>query len=131
GIAHTFSLWQQSRDQLPDQRLMYYLNLVQSQIQQIEKKLAISLQGIPVFFSGMASSSIGMMSLPYGTIPFHTDDSDIKSAFFERQQEFDYPVLLISGIRSDDDVMRGEETQLIGVMKDLEEIRDVIVFILS
>ena len=129
GIAHTFSLWQQSGDQLPDQRLLFYLNLVQSQIQEIEKKLAISLQKIPVFFSGMSSSSIGMMSLPYGPIPFHTDGSDIKSTFFESRPEFDHPVLLISGICSEDDVMRGEETQLIGVMKDLEEKSGEKVFI--
>lgn len=129
GIANTFSLWQQSGNQLPDQRLMFYLNLVRSQIQEIEKKHAISLHKVPVFFSGMASSSIGMMSLPYGPIPFHTDGSDIKSAFFESQQGFDHPVLLISGICSDDDVMRGEETQLIGVINDLEEKSGEKVFI--
>ncbi|MEX2593599.1 MAG: 2-dehydro-3-deoxygalactonokinase [Anditalea sp.] len=129
GIANSHTLWQQSGDKDPDKRLMFYLNLVGGYIQHIEKKIAGSLKGIPLVFSGMASSSIGMRSLPYGPLPFHTAGAGILSALFEENENFNHPILLISGIQSEEDVMRGEETQLVGVMKGLEDKEGEKVFI--
>lgn len=129
GIASSHSLWQQSGDSDPDKRLRFYLDLVRKHIQHIEKKISASLQGIPLVFSGMASSSIGMKSLPYGPLPFHTGGKGIRSEFFEENKDFNHPILLISGIKSEEDVMRGEETQLVGVMKNLEEKEGEKVFV--
>lgn len=129
GIATTYTFWQETGNEYPDQRVEFYLTQVREQIQKIEKSLSASLRGVPLVFSGMASSSIGMMNLPYGHLPFHTDGRDIPSVFHKTIAGFDHPALLISGIQSKDDVMRGEETQLIGIMKGLEDRDGEKVFI--
>lgn len=129
GIAPTFSLWQQSGEQGPAARASFYLSYVQQFIDQIENRLSLPLQGSPVIFSGMASSSIGMKELSYGAIPFFTDGRDIPVVLLGPTEEFPHPACLISGIRSENDVMRGEETQLIGVVSQLEEMKGEQLFI--
>jgi 2-dehydro-3-deoxygalactonokinase len=71
--------------------------------------------GLPVLISGMASASIGWKELPYARLPFPLDGS---AAVWEQLQP---GVYLISGLRSDEDVMRGEETQALGVAAGLRE----------
>jgi 2-dehydro-3-deoxygalactonokinase len=44
-------------------------------------------------------------------------------------ENFHHPILLISGIKSEEDVMRGEETQLVGVMNSLEDKEGEKVFV--
>ncbi len=63
----------------------------------------------PVLISGMASSTIGWKELPYATLPFSLDGSDVVSA------RLDHRIHLVSGIRADHDMARGEETQAIGL----------------
>jgi 2-dehydro-3-deoxygalactonokinase len=67
----------------------------------------------PVVVSGMASSSIGWKELPYATLPFSLDGRD---AVWE---QVDGRVYLISGLRSDTDVLRGEETEALGLVSQL------------
>ena len=57
----------------------------------------------PVVISGMAGSSIGWKELPYARLPFRLDGSDAVV------NEIEPDTFLISGVRSEDDVMRGEE----------------------
>jgi 2-dehydro-3-deoxygalactonokinase len=68
---------------------------------------------LPVIVSGMASSSIGWKELPYATLPFSLDG---RSAVWER---IDDRVHLISGLRSATDVLRGEETETLGLVATL------------
>lgn len=129
GIARTFSLWQKYEQQNRTPRATFYLTYVQRKIRQLEDRLSMTLQGIPVIFSGMASSSIGLKELPYSMLPFFTDGRDVPVALLEPVEEFSHPAYLISGIKSEDDVMRGEETQLIGVVSQLEELNGEQLFI--
>jgi 2-dehydro-3-deoxygalactonokinase len=64
--------------------------------------------GLPVMVSGMASSSLGWRELPYASMPFALDGSGVVGDWVEPG------VYLISGVRGDEDMMRGEETQLLG-----------------
>jgi len=114
GIAATFSSLDEKQKADPEERRHFYLRVIQQHIQALEQEENISLDGVPLLLSGMASSSIGMAELPYKSLPFSTDGTDIGAAYFEATTSFAHPVLLISGVRSDTDVMRGEETQLIG-----------------
>jgi 2-dehydro-3-deoxygalactonokinase len=75
-----------------------------------------SLDGVPVVISGMASSTVGMLELPYKPLPFAVDGSDLATKTIPATPEFAHPTLLISGVKSDDDVMRGEEVQLVGCL---------------
>jgi len=113
GIAGTYSLWKQAGENT-DTRLFFYLTIINEHIKVFEKKLAISLNDIPLIISGMASSSIGMIELPYKMLPLAVDGSDANVHTIEATPDFPHTVLIISGARDEDDVMRGEETMLIG-----------------
>ena len=113
GCAATFKLWLQS--QKPDyERITFYQQIIKTHIGMLEGKLNRPLEKIPIVISGMASSTIGMMSLPYKKIPFLTDGSDIKRKIIQPTIHFNHKMIIISGVKTKDDVMRGEETKLIG-----------------
>lgn len=113
GNAATAELWRQAR-LAPAQRVAFYLAIVQKQLQQLEAAVQASLDGVPVVISGMASSTIGLLELPYKALPFAADGTDLLTKTLAPTAEFRHSTLLISGVRSADDVMRGEETQLVG-----------------
>lgn len=75
---------------------------------------------IPVIISGMAASGIGIRELPYSPLPFSLKGTDLKHAWLPRSVNFKHPVLLLSGLSSKDDVMRGEEMQLLGLQQYLD-----------
>lgn len=82
------------------------------------------LDPLPVVISGMASSSIGWLELPYAAVPWRLDGSDtvwreLAPITVEGQA---HRVLLLSGVRTPTDVMRGEETQALGLFQ-LESLR--------
>ncbi len=85
------------------------------QIESLSKKTVINLENTPIMISGMASSSIGIEDVPYANLPFRLDGSQVRTKKIEIQEDFPHEIILISGVQSDHDVMRGEETQLIGI----------------
>lgn len=68
---------------------------------------------LPIAISGMASSTIGWHELPYARVPFSLDGRDAITA------KLDGRVILISGFRSGTDMLRGEETQALGLAAQL------------
>ena len=115
GNAATAELWKQAQ-QPPEQRMAFYLAIVQSHLQKLEAVVNTSLDEVPVVISGMASSTIGMQELPYKPLPFATEGSDLLTKIIAPTSCFKHDTLLISGVKSADDVMRGEETQLVGCL---------------
>ncbi|MGY3089793.1 2-dehydro-3-deoxygalactonokinase [Hymenobacter sp. UYAg731] len=113
GNAATAGAWEQA-GQPPERRVAFYLAVVGRHLQQLQATAETDLAGVPVVISGMASSTIGMAELPYKLLPFAVDGSDLLTKAIAPTAEFPHPVLLISGVKSDDDVMRGEEVQLVG-----------------
>ncbi|RYG06198.1 MAG: 2-keto-3-deoxy-galactonokinase, partial [Chitinophagaceae bacterium] len=77
-------------------------------------EVGYNLHGVPVFLSGMASSTLGIRELPYAKLPFDINGGSSETAWIETGL-FHHPLFIISGVCSDDDVMRGEETQLAGI----------------
>lgn len=115
GIADTYRSWQDQKDVLG--REAFYMRIVKDQVNALSlhddvQRLGISLSGIPVVLSGMASSTIGMVDIPYKTVPFALDGSDLNIRKLENQS--DNPVIIISGASTGNDVMRGEETKVLG-----------------
>ena len=92
-----------------------FRNYLATQIAKIEGRSAQPLAFVPVVISGMASSSIGWKELPYGSLPFLLDGSQLPIKQIPKAEEFPHDILLVSGICSSSDVMRGEETQMIGL----------------
>lgn len=94
-------------------RVGYYMDYLGEQLRALEEAHGKLLKGLPVLISGMASSTIGMKELPYKPLPFALDGSDLE---MESLGETDggNEVFLISGVCTPDDVMRGEEVQIVG-----------------
>ncbi|HEY9559950.1 MAG TPA: 2-dehydro-3-deoxygalactonokinase [Anseongella sp.] len=117
GIASVYNQWKKDPDcpRLPFFRniLKKYLNELSERV--VVSKKGISLAGIPLVISGMASSSLGIEELPYATLPFSLEGNGAVTRKFEASADFPHEILLISGLRSEQDVMRGEETQLLGL----------------
>src|SRR5690606_1274417 len=83
-------------------------------IQALQDKVKVSLKGTPLVISGMASSAGGMIELPYAAVPSAADGSGFIVKTIEESGSFRHPIHIISGVRTADDAMRGEETQLAG-----------------
>ena len=117
GVATVFKEWEKQNVQ---NRSDFYTAFLKHNIHELANVLAVNLDNTPLIVSGMASSSLGMEELPYALLPF---DIDGKNASFKIFHNFNgiAPLMLISGVKSIDDVMRGEEVQLIGLFK-LNEI---------
>ncbi len=122
GVSGTFDGWKLAGEHTGITRELFFRQQVRQQIDSLAAKLSVNLTDIPVVISGMASSSIGMEEIPYATLPFAVDGSQASVRRFDQQADFPHDILLISGIRSQHDVMRGEETQLIGLIALLDSL---------
>jgi len=91
-------------------RLNFYRSFIQSQI----KKLNVDVSDVMVIISGMASSTIGMKDLPYAKLPFTLSGDNLNFEKFDADNFCKHDILLVSGLQTDVDVMRGEETLLLG-----------------
>jgi len=70
-------------------------------------------RNLPVVISGMASSTIGWKELPYAKAPFALDG---RTAVWDKVEPHVY---LISGLRTDTEILRGEETEAMGLVASL------------
>ena len=75
--------------------------------------------GLPVMVSGMAGSSIGWCELPYARLPFPLDGSGAVGRWVTADDG--RKVHLVSGVRDQNDMMRGEETQALGWAEQVEQ----------
>jgi 2-dehydro-3-deoxygalactonokinase len=112
GILFFHNQWLSQNDDNLDRRFDYYLQYIQSQIREIHHGLEIDIATLPLVISGMAISSIGMINMPYENLPFSVAGT---TGFECRIQKNGAPIILVTGVCSSDDIMRGEETQIIGL----------------
>ena len=119
GIARIFKAWKEQQDLT---RSEFYARELKNKIRKISDDCDLELSRVPLLVSGMASSSIGIVEMPYATLPFPIDGSQASLKIFQDIKGLENPLILISGVKSDEDVMRGEETQLIGLLylKEIE-----------
>lgn len=118
GISTIYSLWQNSGS---SERFSFYLSILSGYIATLQKQYGKSLEGFTIVISGMASSGIGMLELPYKKMPFNTDGSDLLIHPILPSSSFNYSILFISGVCVANDVMRGEETILAGCNTNQDE----------
>lgn len=114
GVAGTFRSW---KEQTGINRFDYYSDILRSSILSLGKKAGLNLENIPVTVSGMASSSLGMEEIPYAELPFNINGSQASVKIYENFNGPAANLVLVSGLKSYEDVMRGEEAQLIGLIK--------------
>lgn len=124
GISQIARAWQQQRD---IDRQTFYTSFLNDCIAEMEQQQGRSLNGTTVVLSGMASSSIGLVELPYSKLPFRTNGEDLITEQIQHQNN---PLLVISGASTTDDVMRGEETKIVGAAASLSETAEEQIMIL-
>ena len=113
GIAAVHNDWLQSNKPEND-RVSFYKIILQSYIRKLHGG---DLEGVPFIMSGMASSSIGIKELSYSKIPFDLGGDSLNSLNVLKivsDEECRHDILLVSGLKTNSDVMRGEETMLVG-----------------
>lgn len=133
GIAHIHRLWEEEfrgNGGDPRQRVPFYGKFLRQAVRKLEEESGFSLRDLPIVVSGMASSSIGLKELPYASLPFDLSCEDIVTEWLPRSLELPHNVLLVSGIKGSSDMMRGEETQLIGLATTDEAWASDAVFVL-
>jgi 2-dehydro-3-deoxygalactonokinase len=115
GTAATYTRWKVCCEEEEISKENFYLRQLRHEVDALSDKVSIPLRDIPVVISGMASSSIGIKELPYASLPFSLDGSDAIVQRWGAEKDASYNVWLLSGVRTLYDVMRGEETQIIGL----------------
>lgn len=113
GIKRIYYQWNKGTN--PSGRIAFYETFLNRYITGLEDEVQYTLRGLPLMISGMASSSIGLQELPYHPLPFSLKNPDLYIERIDAIQSLSGPVCLISGVRSEEDVMRGEETQVLGL----------------
>ncbi len=81
GIAAVFNDWEKQAGKDQAKRQSFYLQVLAGYIAKMGEKMSVSLAGVPVVLSGMASSAIGIVDVPYTHLPFATDGSGINHPF--------------------------------------------------
>jgi len=126
GISRVFQTWQQQAKKEED-RLFYYRAILVHQLGILREKVNFALTDLPVIVSGMASSNLGMLELPYKDLPLSATGQDLYCTIIKATNDFRHSILLISGVRTANDVMRGEETQLIGCLNGVSEADQLVI----
>lgn len=107
GVKQLFTDWQQ----VGGSRESIFLKYLHQQIGKLKHEIP---KETPVCISGMASSSIGMRELSYANLPFEMNGNGLLIEEIITEL-IPHPIHLISGVCSENDVMRGEEVELIGL----------------
>lgn len=110
GIAATYEMWKKSSSD----RFLFYESVLSSCIPELSSQCGFPLSEVPIIISGMASSAIGMMELDYKMLPVKTDGNDLLIHLVASSARFKHEMIFVSGLKSTTDVMRGEETIIIG-----------------
>jgi len=117
GIATMHKKWIEVQDDRQHKtKGDLYREYLQDQINSLSGKCTVNLNELAIVISGMASSSIGLEELPYAKVPFALNGASATAKRLEAEKNFSHEIILVSGVCSEADVMRGEETQMIGLM---------------
>jgi 2-dehydro-3-deoxygalactonokinase len=128
GIAAAFENWKLANRPEND-RILFYQNYLLDQVKKIATSHNYALHDVPIVVSGMASSSIGMIELPYKELPFQCNGSDLTVHTIPGVEEDGAnKIILISGVKSQTDVMRGEETILAGCEVSNNDSEQLLIF---
>ncbi|NRB48433.1 MAG: 2-dehydro-3-deoxygalactonokinase [Saprospiraceae bacterium] len=124
GIKSVNAAWQQ---QSKLNRTDFFRYFLQEQLQVLAERSGQELSGLPVFISGMASSSIGMLELPYAKLPFSITGENLTYHKLSATMTYPHETYILSGLASNDDVMRGEETQVIGLQNTIRSKKALVI----
>lgn len=120
GIKRLYEAFLQQKG--TDQQEFFY-NYLARQIEKIPNTHREHL----VVMAGMASSNIGLHELDYAEMPFKQTGEGLVWRLLSPKNEL--RILLISGVKSESGLVRGEETQAIGLEKHLSQFEEGILLL--
>jgi len=102
------------------QRAVAFATHLDEMIEALANQCGKNLDDLPVVISGMATSAHGWRELPYATVPFAVNGSDL--VYVEEEcslgpRKRKHKVFFLSGLRTEDDVIRGEECEIVGLFR--------------
>jgi 2-dehydro-3-deoxygalactonokinase len=112
GVRAVHQAWRQAGAE--SDRSEHFSRIVRRQMERLAEVAGQPLHGLPLVVSGMASASIGWQEIPHQPLPMALDGSDLRLEVLNPPAAGLGPVVLVPGVRTADDVMRGEEIQIIG-----------------
>ncbi|WP_169977541.1 2-dehydro-3-deoxygalactonokinase [Tautonia rosea] len=115
GIGPTFRAWQEAGS--PGDREGFYLRVLAPLVDRFRESSDVDLTSLTLVLSGMASATIGMRELPYAPAPLPLSGEGLPTARIA-PGILPCETLLVTGVRTDEDIMRGEETILLGLAAD-------------
>ena len=124
GIAAIYALWKNNSSD----RFLFYRTILSGGIKMLSAQCGYKLDDIALVISGMASSGIGMVELEYKMNPVNTIGNDLLVHKIDSVDDFKHQMIIVSGVKSSGDVMRGEETIIAGC--EIKNIPDKQLFIL-
>jgi 2-dehydro-3-deoxygalactonokinase len=103
-----------------DAREKLFADFLRAQLLLLSGKNPVRLHSAHVIISGMASSSVGWRELNYARVPVDLDGSRIvqEKLNLEITESVCARVHLVSGLRTDNDILRGEEAEIIGLFAE-------------
>ena len=102
----------------PADRPARYCSVLDAALRRLAARHRQPLDDLSVVISGMASSSIGWQELPYARLPLALDGQGLEWRELPRPAGFPAArLVLISGAATARDVLRGEETQALGLFR--------------
>jgi 2-dehydro-3-deoxygalactonokinase len=104
-------------------KTQFFKKYLESQINNLDGQHKAGL----VIAAGMASSNIGLKDLPYGEIPFNDEGDGLLWEVIPFKENLD--ILLISGVKTETGMMRGEEIQAYGLAKYLESYQSGVLIL--
>lgn len=129
GIKEAHKAWKDANKVQDQDRQQFYLNHIQKAVKTLEGISGEDLEGWMIICSGMVSSSVGIKELPYASVPFPTSGQGMEMHLFSPSETLNHPLIIFSGLKTEHNVMRGEETQLIGLITQLPDFKGEGIFI--
>lgn len=113
GAVEVYNQWKNKPDLI--QQNDFFRDFLVKAVNLLAKMTARNLKGIPIAISGMASSTIGMVEVPYTKVPLSLKKPELNYSYFETSSTYSNPIYVFGGLQTDMDVIRGEEVQLLGL----------------
>lgn len=116
------TLYEKYQNQSEKSQFQFFSQYLKTQLQQLPEEH----RQYRIVAAGMASSNIGLWELPYADLPFAQNG---KHLVWKYLTENELGLLLISGVKSVDGVMRGEEIQAVGLEEYLRPYSEGILLL--
>ena len=117
GVAALNDAWKNTDTKQP--RSDFFRDYLTQCIHELALKSKKELKEVSVVLSGMSSASIGMVEVAYAELPFDLNNPNLNCEQFSDTTTHSNKIYVFGGLRSENDVMRGEEIELLGLRDQL------------